>query len=145
MKSLKQWMGKTAPSSQVVGEQDSQQLLNKTLVRARIMDYLLGPAEFVRTIAAGNYTVDFSQGQKVRLHVTGNTAFNFSFPGSGSYQLIVVMDAVGGRALTINGVDFWITPPAQRTPNAAAFGRTLFTLWFDGSAVTAGVVPCSTT
>ena len=87
-------------------------------------------------------TVDFSNGQKQRVRLTGNATLTISpAPGVGHYQLRIIQDATGGRTLAFSGLSSsrWLGAASQPGHNTAANGETILSLYYDGANWTQGM------
>src|SRR5690606_14968570 len=77
-------------------------------------------------------TIDFSTlGQKVKVTLTDNTTFSFTFPGVGNYILKLFQDGTGGRTVTM--------PSSSRAAGGtlglagAANSVTVWAIYYDGT------------
>lgn len=138
MKSVLPWADKSPPVGDVVGTMDSQTLSNKTVVALTVQKSIqFTPLNLEATTATTN--VVFSSSQKVHLTLRANTTVNFSFPGPGNYQLLLIQDSTGGRSAAINGVGFWLSATAQPPINLAPNSRSVASVYFDGTSVHCGL------
>ena len=81
-------------------------------------------------------TVDFINGQKRSLGLTGNTTITLSCPGTGSYQLVLVQDATGGRTVTWGGgTVLYVGSATAPAINTAANGYTVVTIFCSSAGV----------
>ena len=143
MKSVLPWAAKTPPVGAVVGTTDAQTLGGKTLEKAKISDYITHFAQQQVIASTASTTVDFANGQKAFVDVRANTTLNLSMPaGVAHYQMVLYMNG-GSWAVTINNIQFWLGATAQPPLNTAVGGRTLVSLFFDGSYVFCGVAKCN--
>lgn len=83
-------------------------------------------------------TVDFANGQKQRLTLTGNATVTLSFPGVGNYQILLVQDGTGNRTVTWSGVTRWVGSASAPTINTAANSSTVVSIYYDGTNVWLG-------
>ena len=132
----------TGPSSYVEGvDTDSpQSLSNKSLIDPSVRTRVTFHEERLLGNIGGAQTINFSTFQKARGILNANANLSFSFPGVSNYQLILQQDSAGGRAVTINGVSYWVGATSQPAINTAPNGRTIVSLYYDGAALTCGVV-----
>jgi hypothetical protein len=79
-------------------------------------------------------TINFLNGQKQILTLTGNATISFTWPGVGTYQLILAQDATGGRTVTWGGLVLYVGRATAPDINAAANGYTLVTVFWNGSS-----------
>lgn len=94
---------------------------------------------FASQYSAGNsgtaVTVNFANGQKQSLVLTGNATITLQFPGVGNYQLILTQDGTGNRTVTWAGYAgiYYVgsaTAPAINTP---ANTMTVVSFYFNGA------------
>lgn len=133
MKSVLPWAAKAVPSGAVVGTTDTQTLSRKTLVDPSIDNVATFKALILETVNTNTRTIDFTRGQKQFAQILTNTTLSFAFPGIGNYQLVVAMGAVGGFSVVLSGVAYWIGAASQPALNTAPSGRSLVSLYWDGS------------
>lgn len=145
---LTNWGNKGVPAGNIVDDSTSQTLSNKTLNSPAINtpsvnNYLRFNSEHNHgTVATTATTIDFTNGQKQRVTLSSNTTISFTFPGVGNYQLIVIQDGTGNRTFTFNGASYFLGKASESAldKNLTANGRTLVSLFWDGSAITLGSV-----
>jgi hypothetical protein len=143
IKALWPWAAKTPPVGAVVGATDAQTLSNKTLDAPAVSRYVTHVAQQQVVANTSSTTVDFSNGQKAFVDVRANTTLYLSVPaGVGHYQMVIYMNG-GSWAVTINNVQFWLGAASQPPLNTAVGGRTLVSLFFDGSYMFCGVAKCN--
>lgn len=98
---------------------------------------------FKQQVNAGNtgtaLTISFAGGQKQRATLTGNTTLTLSFPGVGNYQLILAQDSAGARTVAFAGTVSYLNSATQPPINTAPNGRTLFSIFWDGTEQIIGV------
>jgi hypothetical protein len=108
-------------------------LTNKTLSNPIINNY----ARFTSQHNAGNsgtsITLDFANGQKQLLTLTGNCTVTLSFPGVGNYQVLLSQDGVGGRTVTWSGVTRWVGSAGAPAINTAINTTTVVSIYYDGT------------
>ena len=78
-------------------------------------------------------TVNFANGQKQALTLTGNCTVTLSFPGVGNYQLILTQDATGNRTVTWSGVSRYVGSATAPAINTAANSSTVVSFYYDGT------------
>lgn len=107
-----------------------------------------GSAQYSVLKVAGEYnagssgtalTVNFANGQKQYVTLTGNATLSFSFPGVGNYQLRVVQDATGSRTLAISGTAVYIGSATLPAIQTAANSETILSIYYSGSKMYIGV------
>lgn len=112
----------------------AQTLTNKTLT-APVVNVVTFPGQ----VNAGNSgtaaTVNFANGQKQTLTLTGNATVTLQFPGVGNYQLLLTQDATGGRTVTWSGVSRYVGSATAPAINTSANGSTMVSLYYDGANV----------
>jgi hypothetical protein len=95
---------------------------------------------FASQVGVGNsgtaVTVNFANGQKQSLVLTGNATVTLQFPGVGNYQLILTQDGTGNRTVTWAGYAgiYYVgsaTAPAINTP---ANTMTMVSFYFNGAS-----------
>jgi len=77
-------------------------------------------------------TIDWSEGQKQKITMTGNCTFTFSNPDVGNYQIKIIQDATGSRSVTWPSIK-WAGSTAP-TLTTAAGSEDIVSLYYDGSA-----------
>lgn len=80
-------------------------------------------------------TVDFANGQKQKLLLTGNCTATLAFPGVGNFQLLLTQDATGNRSVTWSGVSRYVGSATAPAINLVANSSTVVSLYFDGTSV----------
>lgn len=86
--------------------------------------------------------IDFSLGQKQVITLNQTTTLTFDTPpGVGNYQLRIVQDAVGGRAVSYLGLasNRWLNSVSVPELNALPNGESIISLYWDGSKFTQGL------
>ena len=87
-------------------------------------------------------TIDFSNGQNQKSTLTADTTLTIaSAPGVGHYQLRLIQDGTGSRAVTFVGISGarWLNSSSQPSFNNAASGETILTFYWDGTNYTIGM------
>lgn len=87
--------------------------------------------------------IDFSLGQKQKITLNGNCSLVFGTPpGVGNYQLRLIQDATGNRAVSFSGLSGsrWLGATSQPDLNNTANGETLLSLYWDGAAFTQSLI-----
>lgn len=101
-------------------------------------------AKFNGEYNAGNsgtsVTVDFANGQKQVLTLTGNATVTLAFPGVGDYKIRLVQDGTGSRTVAWSGVTKWVGSATQPAINTAASSETLVGIYYNGSNAYLGAV-----
>lgn len=80
--------------------------------------------------------IDFSEGQKQKITLNNDATINFAVaPGVGHFQLRIIQDATGGRAVTYIGISAsrWLGSASEPAINANPNGETIMTLFWDGA------------
>lgn len=94
--------------------------------------------KFAGEYNAGNsgtsVTINFTNGQKQKLTLTGNVTIALSFPGPGNYQLKLVQDGTGSRTAVWNGSVKYIGSTSSPEINTNSNGETLVSIYYDGSS-----------
>lgn len=139
MKSVLPWVAKTPPVGAVVGTTDVQTLSGKKIAGSQIDNYVSFTTVAYQTVTTSTATINFANGQKQLVNVQANTTLTFQFPGIGNYQMILVMGAAGGFAVTIGGVTWWVGATSQPPLNTVPSGRSLVSLYWDGLQCYCGV------
>jgi len=97
---------------------------------------------FTSQFNAGNsgtsITIDFINGQKQLLTLTGNATVTLAFPGVGNYQLILTQDATGSRTVSWSGVTRYVGSATAPAINTAASTSTVVSIYYDGTNVWLG-------
>lgn len=96
------------------------------------------PAEYNAGNITGSTTINFSNGQKARATLTGNVTLTFSFPGVGSYQLILVQDATGNRTVSYAQSPKYVGSATAPAINTTASSETLLTVYWSGTSIYIG-------
>jgi len=95
--------------------------------------------KFSSQYAAGNsgtaVTVNFANGQKQALTLTGNATVTLSFPGVSNYLLVLTQDATGSRTVTWSGVTRYVGSATAPAINTAASSSTIMSFYYDGTNV----------
>lgn len=91
--------------------------------------------EFDAGTSGTTKTIDFANGQKQKLQLTGNCTVTLSFPGVGNYQLILTQDGTGSRTVTWSGVSRYVGSASAPSINGTASASTLVSFYFDGTNV----------
>lgn len=97
---------------------------------------------------AGPKTIDWSNGQNQKVTINADTTLAvLSASGGGHYQLRLIQDSTGGRAVTFTGISAgaWLNSAAQPTFNTAANGQTIITFFWTGTAFIQGMQKVGTT
>lgn len=79
-------------------------------------------------------SVNFGNGQKQRLTLTGNAKITLFFPGPGNYQLKLLQDSSGSRTVTWGGTPRYIGSASAPEINSAANGETIVSIYYDGTS-----------
>lgn len=80
-------------------------------------------------------TVNFSNGQKQKVMLTGNATLTISAaPLVGHYQLRIIQDTTGSRTLSYSGISGsrWVGSATAPSINALANGESILNLFWDG-------------
>lgn len=125
---------------ELIDTKGNQSLYSKTIYDAVLRTRVTFYEERALGNIGGTRTINFATFQKARGILNANANLSFSFPGVSNYQLILQQDSAGGRAVTINGVSYWVGATSQPAINTAPNGRTIVSLYYDGAALTCGVV-----
>lgn len=114
--------------------------------------YLVKNLNFFQEYDFGNSgaakTVSWTPAQNAKITLNADTTLYIkSPPGVGHYQLRMIQDGTGGRAVTVTNVGSskWLNSAAQPSFNTAASGETILTFWWTGSAWIAGMQKVGTT
>ena len=101
-------------------------------------------AKFNGEYNAGNsgtsVTVDFANGQKQVLTLTGNATVTLAFPGVGDYKIRLIQDATGSRTVAWSGVTKWVGSATQPAINTTASSETLVGIYYNGTNAYLGAV-----
>lgn len=89
--------------------------------------------EFDAGTSGTTKTIDFANGQKQKLSLTGNVTVTLSFPGAGNYQLILTQDGTGSRTVTWSGVSRYVGSATAPAINTAASTATVVSIYYDGT------------
>jgi predicted secreted protein len=126
----------TLPASIPATLDGVENLANKTLKAIKT-------AAFAGEYAAGNSgtskAITWSDGQQQTLTLTGNVTLTFTWTGMtvGHYQLKLVQDATGSRAITWStgtpGSTKWLGRAAAPAHNTTASSESLFSFYYDGT------------
>lgn len=129
------WSGKPAPSGAIVDTSSAQTLSSKTLTNPVINNYARFTSEFNAGNSGTAVTLNFANGQKQRLTLTGNATITLSFPGVGNYQVLCVQDTTGGRTPAgFSGVTGRFLGSATMPAfNTAASGESIMSIYYNGS------------
>ena len=84
--------------------------------------------------AGASYTLDWNNGQKQRITLTGNitTLTLTAPPGVGNFLIKIIQDGTGGRTITWPASVLW---PGGTAPTLSAGGgaRDIITFYYDGT------------
>ena len=103
-----------------------------------VADTIVFPAQYDAGSSGAAKTIDFANGQKQKLLLTGNCTVSLSFPGVGAFQIILTQDGTGNRSVTWSGVTLYVDSPTAPEINTAAGGATLVSVFYDGANVWLG-------
>ena len=93
-------------------------------------------------------SINFANGQNQKSTLTADTTLTIAAaPGVGHYQLRLIQDATGSRAVTFVGISSarWLNSASQPSFNTAAAGETILTFYWDGANYTMGMQKTGTT
>jgi hypothetical protein len=130
---LTTWAGKTAPSGVVVGDTDSQTLINKTLTNPTVTNYVesvvaIGTVTTASTISLTNGTVQTAT-------LTASTACTFTMPtataGKSFILLLKQAASTGNGTATFTGVKW--NAVGTPTMTATAGKMDIFSFISDGT------------
>jgi hypothetical protein len=100
-------------------------------------------ATFNSEYNAGNsstaITIDFANGQKQVVTLTASTTITIANPpATGHFQIRLVQDATGSRAVTWSGLSSsrWLGSSTAPAINLTASGETIVNIFYNGSAMT---------
>ena len=129
------WAGKAAPAGAIADLTSTQILSSKTLTNPVISNYAYFSSEFNAGNSGTAVTLNFANGQKQRLTLTGNATITLSFPGVGNYQVLCVQDGTGGRTPAgFSGVTARFLGSATMPAfNTAASGESIMSIYYNGS------------
>lgn len=99
-------------------------------------------AEYDNGNSGAAKTIDFANGMNQKVTITADTTLTISTPpGVGHFQLRMIQDGTGGRAVSFSGISAarWLNSATQPTFNTAASGETILTFFYDGTNVTIGM------
>lgn len=105
---------------------------------ALMADAVVFPAQYDAGNSGTAKAIDFANGQKQKLLLTGNCTVSLSFPGVGMFQIILIQDGTGNRTVTWSGVTLYVDSPTAPEINTAAGGATLVSVFYDGANVWLG-------
>lgn len=122
----------------------TQTLTNKTLTNPALGNSALTGVKTINFNAEYNNgnsgsaaTITLAYGQKQKITLNANTTLTVSFTGAavGSYQLRIIQDATGSRALVWSGLSGtrWLGSVGAPSINAAANGETIVNIFYDGT------------
>lgn len=79
-------------------------------------------------------TINFSNGNKQGIILTGNATLTLVFPGVGNYQLLLNQDATGGRTVTWTGYATIAYVGSATAPaiNTGASSQTIVSFYYNG-------------
>lgn len=100
-----------------------------------LVNSVIFPAEYNAGNSGTAVTLNFANGQKQKLTLTGNATVTLSFPGVGNFQLVLLQDATGNRTVTWSGVSKYVGSATAPAINTAASSETLFSFYYDGTQV----------
>lgn len=134
--------GTTLASRVAIGTYNGSTLVEGLRVLSSGVTRIASAATFSSQFNAGNSgtaaTVNFANGQKQLLTLTGNATVTLSFPGVGNYQLLLTQDATGSRTVTWSGVSRYVGSATAPAINTAASTSTVVSLYYDGTNVWLG-------
>jgi hypothetical protein len=110
----------------------AQTLTNKTLTSPTV-DVVKFPVQYSAGNSGAAVTVNFANGQKQSLTLTGNATVTLQFPGVGNYQLLLTQDATGSRTVTWSGVSRYVGSATAPAINTTANNSTVVSIYFDGT------------
>ena len=93
-------------------------------------------AEYDNGVSGVGKVVDFANGQKQKITLTGNATLVITAPpGVGNYQLRIIQDATGGRLIAFTGISGsrWLGSVSQPDINIAPNGESIMSLYWDGA------------
>ena len=136
---LVSWAGKAVPAGVIADLTTAQTFSNKTLTNPVISNYARFSSEYNAGNSGTALTVNFANGQKQVVTLTGNATLPLSFPGVGNYILRVVQDGTGGRTYAFSGVTTRsLGSTTMPELNTAANGETIFAIYWNGSVAYIG-------
>lgn len=113
----------------------SQNVSNKALSVTVINDYVRFLQQYNFGVASsGNAFVNFALGQKQFITLAANTNLSFSFPGVGSYQLIISQDGTGNRTVTWPAGTKFVGSATAPSLNTVGSGETVISIFYNGSS-----------
>lgn len=102
---------------------------------ALMADAVVFPTQYDAGSSGTAKTVDFANGQKQKLLLTGNCTVTLAFPGVGNFQLLLTQDATGNRSATWSGVSRYVGSATAPAINLTANSSTVVSLYYDGTNV----------
>jgi hypothetical protein len=90
-------------------------------------------AVFDAGVSGVSKLIDFNNGQKQKLSLTGNAAITFSFPGVGNYLLRLTQDGTGGRLPTWPATARAALSTLQITTGIST--ETILNIYYDGALI----------
>lgn len=93
------------------------------------------PAQYAAGNSGAAITLNFANGQKQALTLTGNATISLTFPGVGAWQVILTQDATGNRSATWSGVSRYVGSATAPAINLTANSSTLVSIYYDGTNV----------
>lgn len=96
-------------------------------------------AEYDNGNSGAAKTIDWANGSQQRVTLNANTTLTVNTPTyAGFYQLRLVQDGTGSRTVTWSGLTStrWLGATAAPSPNTAANGETIVTIYYNGTNLT---------
>lgn len=92
--------------------------------------------EYDNAGSGSSKVINFANGQKQKITITEDTVLTIlNPPGVGHYQLRLIQDATGGRAVSFTGLSGtrWLGSVNQPDLHMVSNGESILSIYFDGS------------